>query len=427
MIKIDLIKENNNAKVTMKVSENLWKNSLKNAEKKLIDSLELKGFRKGNVPEAIAKQHISQDKIRTEAVNVVLDKHYSDAIDKIKDEKILSQPSISVEKISDEEVIINVIAELFPEIKIGDFSKINVSFQEPVIDENELKMEIEKSQEIFQGLKNIEDKNHKLQNGDFANIDFVGSVAGKEFEGGKAEGFDLEIGSKQFIDNFEEQLVGMKVNDEKTITVKFPEEYPVEELKGKDADFKVKLNHISKKVELEGDDLKEKLKLYNVSSVEELNKRIENMLLDKKEQESYDKFFNDFIGEVKKLEGFELNVPNSLLAQEINNEFKSFTEKLVNQGMDMKSYLKMLDLSEEDFKEKNLKIAAEDRIKNGLIYSQLLSDLDIKLTDKDFEDEYERISKNQDLSIEEVKKQLPKQMLENTLVYKKLINNLIKK
>ncbi len=427
MIKIDLVKEKDNAKVTMKVSENLWKNSLKSAEKKLIENLELKGFRKGNVPENIAKQHISKDKIRTEAVNVVLDKHYSDAIDKIKDENIISQPSVSVEKISDEEVIINVIAELFPEIKLGDFSKINVSFQEPVLDKDELKVEIEKSQEIFKGLKQVDDEKYQLQNGDFANINFVGSVAGKEFDGGKAEEFELEIGSKQFIDNFEDQLIGMKKGEEKTITVKFPEEYPVEELKGKDADFKVTLNHISKKVELEGEELQKKLKAYNIESIEELHKRIENMLLDKKEQESYDKFFNEFVNEIKNSKEFELDIPNSLLLQEVNNEFKSFAEKLTNQGMDMKSYLKMLSLSEQEFKDKNLKIAAEDRIKNGLIYSQLLSELNIELTDKDFEDEYERIAKNQEMSIDEVKKQLPKQMLQNTLTYKKLVDSLVKK
>ncbi len=426
MIKINVEKNNGNVEVELNISKEKWQKLLERAKKDLMSNLELKGFRKGKVPQNIAEKSISEGQIFNKAVDHALESHYNEAMEKIKDERIVSRPEVQVLKVTNEEAIIKIVSALFPEVKLGDYKNIKVEFVEPEVTDEEFKAEMKQTESLFEQVKIIEDKEHKVVNGDIVNIDFNGKLNGKEFDGGKAEGFDLEIGSKSFIEGFEDQIIGKKSGEKFVVKVTFPNEYPVDELKGKETEFDVKINHVSKKEKATGDELKEKLKQFKLGSMKELEERVKNLLTDRKQQEANDKFFREFVEAIKKSNNEEFKIPETLLKQEIDQEFKSFQDKLSQQGMVMKDYLKMLNMSEQEFKNNNLKKASENRIIDGLIYSFLIEDLGIKLEEKDFEKEFESIAKAQNMKVEEVKAQLNAEMLQNSLIFKKLIEEIKK-
>ncbi len=426
MLKIEKTKKENSIEIDISISGETWDKFLKNSKKDLFNNLELKGFRKGKVPEKIAQKHISDLKIQNKAIDMAIDKHYHDAIKKVKNEKIISRPSFQIEKISNDEVLIKMILILFPEVELGDLKEIKVSYKEPKITQKEIDEEFKQSEKHFMDLDEVKDVDYKIDNGDFANINFVGKLDGKEFENGKADNYDLEIGSKSFIEGFEEQLIGMKKGQEKSINVKFPEEYPDDKLKGQDVTFDVKINSISKNVMLKGEKLKEKFEQFNLKSFDELKSRIKKILLQTKKQESDDKILREFIEVVKKNLDKEIEIPEVLLNDEIEKELKSFKEKLLQQGQDWKEYLKMIGSNEEEFKENNLKISTKNRIIDGILYSKILDNFKIKVTDNDYEKEIEEISKNQKMDIEDLKKQFNKEMLFNAIQFKKLVNKIKK-
>ncbi len=426
MIKIEKVKKENSMEIDINISGEEWEKFLKNSKKELFNNLELKGFRKGKVPEKIAQKNISDLKIQNKAVDMAIEKHYPNLIKKVKNEKVISRPSFRVEKISNEEVLIKMILALFPEIDLGDIKDIKVSYKEPNVTEKEINEEFKQSEKHFMDLNEIKDKDYEIKNGDIVNLNFVGKLKGKEFENGKADNHELEIGSKSFIDGFEDQLIGMKKDQEKVIKVTFPEEYPDSKLKGKEVTFDVKINSISKNVMLKGEELEKRFKQFDLKSFDDLKLRIKKILEQTKKQEADDKLLREFIEIVKKNLNTEINIPDVLLNDEVEKELKSFKEKLLQQGQDWKEYLKMIGSTEEDFKEKNLKISTRNRIMDGLIYSKVIDDFRIKVTDNDYEKEVEEIAKNQKMNVEDLKKQFQKEMLFNSIQFKKLINKIKK-
>lgn len=416
-------KENGNLIVTLKLNGNEWTTFIKEATKKLNENLEVKGFRKGKVPQEIAKKHISSNKVLNEAINIAIDKNSKNVFENIKDEQTISRPEVSIAKVSDSEAEINFTFALAPEIKIGNFKEVKIKYEVPKVEKEELDTQLEQLKPFF---KDTVEEDKIVENNDTVNIDFVGKVNGKEFEGGKSENFDLKIGSKSFIDNFEDQLIGMKKGDKKTITVKFPEEYPSKELKGKEANFDVKINSVKVEKDLSNEEINKKLKPLGYENKDDLIKKMKLMLEEQKEQQAKDTFFKEFVKEVTSKDDSEINIPEILLNQEIDKELKNFSSKLEEQNLNMKQYLEMISSTIEDFKEKNLKPQVQSSITEGLVYQYLIKELDIKVTDKDYTDEIEKIAKQQSMKVEDVEKQIQRQSVEGAMQFNKLIDILIK-
>ncbi|BDV03355.1 MAG: trigger factor [Candidatus Hepatoplasma scabrum] len=427
MKKIDINIENNNINIKLILKEEDWTNILKKVNNDLINKLELKGFRKGKIPIEIAKKHISQEQIWNKGVDEIINSNYDKIIEEFKKHNVISGPKLEVRKITNDEVEINFSGVLFPNIKLGNFDDLKIKYQNEKVTSDDIKKELKKMDNFLIDKKEILDKNYQIKKDDIVIIDFNGKVDGKEFEGGSAKDHELKIGSNSFIGDFENQLINLKVGDSKNINVKFPETYPVKNLSNKNAVFGVKINKVFQEEKLSDKKLTEKLEKIGIKSIEEFHKKIEKMLSERNIQEANDNFFSKFLDEVKKLEKTNIEIPIELIEQELEKEFENFKDRLKQQGMQVKDYFAMLGTDEDNFKKTNLKSNVKNKIENSLIYSKLLKDFKIEISKDDLEKEYNKISKDQNIKVEDVKKEIPEETIRNSLVYQKLINTLINK
>ncbi len=411
--------------VTFSLDGEEWTNLLAKAKKEIFEKLELKGFRPGKVPENIAEKNVSHDQIRSDALNKAIDLHFDSINKEIFKEDVISQPRLEILKITNDEIEVKFISALMPKIKLGDISKIDIAFEVAEVAQEEIDNELASVDKML--TKKVDVKAEAaIVDGNIVNLDFLGKVDGKEFEGGKSEGFDLTIGSKSFIDTFEDQIIGHKVGDEFAVKVNFPETYPEESLKGKPAEFDVKINSVKNEVKLSGEDLDKQLQQMGFKSFADLKDKIVKMSSEKKQQEAKDAYFDKFVDAIGKLKDSKITIPDDLKVQETKKAVQNFEHQLSHQGMKLDDYLKMLKISKEEFIEKNVTPQATKRIMAGLIYSQLIKDLAINVTDEDVKNEIEKIAKENNLSIEEIKKQIPEQNVKSGLTFNKLIEKIKK-
>ncbi|NQX83260.1 MAG: trigger factor [Mycoplasmataceae bacterium] len=424
MANLKLIKNDNYVKVIIKESGDNWTSFINKSKKNLIDNLELKGFRKGNVPEKIAEQNISKKNIWHKAADLLIEVEYSKAIQMLTKEKIATRPTFDINKVTDEEIEAELKSVLMPRIKIGNRDLIKIEFKPEKVTEEEINIEVKQLNEMLTKTINVEDEKAVVKVGDVANIDFLGKTNGKPFEGGDSKDFDLEIGSKSFIDGFEEEIIGMTKGQIKNFKITFSKQYPEKDLAGKEAVFTVTLNMIKKITLLKGKELETKLKSFGFDSKDDIVTRIREVAIEKKEQMENDKFFREYINEIIKLKDTNVIIPQEILDQEIEKEFKRMEVQIVEQGMNMKDYFKMLGTSEIEFRSNNLKDSATKRVRDGLIYSHLIEELKIEVKDEDLESEYKKIAKDSKTSIEKVKKQINKESIESNIIFIKLINKI---
>jgi trigger factor len=359
------------------------------------------------------------------ATELAIDKNYSDVIELLQKENIISRPAIEVQKISDTEFEVNFTSAMMPEIKLGKTSGFKAKPDFKKATKEEIEKELEKMAPHLKAAKEIEEE-RAVKEGDIANINFVGKKDGKAFDGGTAEGFDLKIGSGQFIPGFEEQVKGMKPGEEKDIELTFPDAYPQPDLAGQDVVFEVKLNSIKEEVELEGKEREERLKMMGFSSDEDMKSKIEFMINDQKEAKANDEFFNAVVKEIIEDKGTEVEIPEQLINDEVANQLKTFEQQLAKQGMTLDSYLEMIKTDRETFVEKNMKEGALDRIKHGLIYTQLIKDLKLEITDEMIEKELERIAEIQGVKAKDLKKNVNMDSFKNALTFQELVKLLQK-
>ncbi len=425
MAELKLNKLETTVEVSIKEQGAEWTKLVEAAKKQLMDNLEIKGFRKGKVPANIAEQHISQERVWYTAADKLVEANYNAAMDLLMTEKIATRPSFDVKAVSNESIDAVLTSHLMPEVKLGDRTNINVEYKVEEVTQEEVDAEVAQLDNLLKEAKEVEG-DAPAADGDITNIDFLGKVDGVAFEGGEAKGFDLTLGSKQFIEGFEDQVVGMKVGETKDIEVTFPEAYPQETLAGKPAVFTVTLNAVKKMVDLEGEELKAKLAMYGFESKEEIVERIKEVAADRKEQMANDNFFREYVDAVAALEDTKVSISEAIITQEIEQEFKRFEAQVGQQGMTIDKYLEMLGMSKEEFKEKNLKEASEKRVRDGLIYAQLIEDLGVKVEEADIEAEYAKIAKDSKAEVEQVKEQVQVGSIESNVIFRKLINALKK-
>ncbi len=397
-----------------------WTKLVEAAKKDLIENLEIKGFRKGKVPANIAEKHISEQRVWHEAADKLIQANYEEAIKLLSQEKVATRPTFEVRKVSADEIEAVLASHLMPEVKIGDRSSISVKHEIEEVTQEEIDAEIKQLDALLQEAKDL-GADAVAADGDITNIDFLGKVDGVAFEGGEAKAFDLKLGSKQFVEGFEEQVVGMKIGETKDVNVTFPETYPQEDLKGKPAVFTVTLNAVKRMEDLEGEALQAKLKSFGFESKDEIVTRIKEVATDRKIQMADDKFFRDYVDAIAELSDTEVKISDAIVKQEVEQEYKRFEAQIAQQGMEMKKYLDMLGMSAVEFKEKNLTESATKRVKDGLIYAQLVEELGIKVEEADLEAEYAKIAKDSKATIEDIKKQIQPASIESNVTFKKVI------
>lgn len=378
--------ENNKVKLEITVSNEKFKEAVERAYKKNASKFNIPGFRKGKAPKAIIEKYYGEGVFFEDAVNYILDETYPVAIKENNIEPV-DRPTIDIVKLgNDEDLVYTAEVTVKPEVKLGDYKGIEVKKIAYDVNEEDIQAELNAMRERSARLTT---KDGEVANGDIAVIDFEGFVDGVAFEGGKAENYSLTIGSGTFIPGFEDQLIGAKVGETVDVNVTFPEEYHAENLKGKPALFKVKINEIKTKLLPELDD-EFASEVSEFNTLDELKQDIKARL----EKENAERAKKDLEEEAltKAVETCEVEIPEVMIENEIDYMIKDLDYRLRYQGMDINSYMNMLGIDTETLRNDFKEVAAK-RVKINLVVEAIAKAENIVAQDEEVENRAEEIAK----------------------------------
>lgn len=422
MAKIDTL-SGSKVRIEIEVSSEEFEQGLSAAFEAIKGDVEVKGFRKGKVTRAIFEQHYGVESLYEEGINHVLQETYVDVITENKIE-VVAQPKIdldvtTVEKGKGFSFVATVAVK--PVVTLGEYKGIKFAKQSTEVTEEAITADIDRLLE--QNAELVLKEEGTLENGDTAIFDFDGSVDGVPFEGGKADNYELAIGSGQFIPGFEDQMIGMTVEEEKDVKVTFPENYQAEDLQGKDAVFKVKLHEMKVRelptltdefvleLDKEGIDTVEALK---AETVERLTKALEEK--NKRDRIDY------AVDEAAKNASFEL--PEEMIAEEKNRLVDNVTQQAKQYNLDLDTYLGFTGITREDF-EKNLLKDAEKSIGYNLVVEAVAKEENIEVSEEDLEVLYTELAGQYKMGVEQVKASVNSQALNSEAVYRKTLDFLV--
>lgn len=411
--------EKSTVKVTIKITEKEWNEAIDAAYEKSKGKYSLPGFRKGKVPKHLIESTYGKGIFYEDAINYAFPKYYGEFLDKETSVFPVGSPDLDIKDVSDKGITMEAIVPVKPEVKLGEYKGIKFI-------EKEYKV---KSEDIDEELSRLQDRNARFvevtdraaKNGDTAVIDFSGSIDGVKFDGGTAEKQTIVLGSKTYIPGFEEQIVGMKIGEDRDITVKFPDDYGAKELAGKEAVFAIKLHELKKKElpELTDDFIKDAT---GTATIEEYRKEIEARFAkqnaDRAERELEDEIVQ------KVTEGATMEIPDALIESQIDRMVEEMRYRLSYQGLKLEDYLKYADKTMESYRE-SFKEQAEKTVKSQLAIEQIISDEKIEATDADVEERIAEMAKAQGKEVPDVKNNLGARQLDyvkNEIVVKKLFD-----
>lgn len=379
-------KENSVVEIEFTMDKEQFNAELDKAFKQNAKKFKVPGFRNGMVPRAVVEKTYGEGVLYEFVIENTVDEAYRTAVIE-NNLEIVSRPELDIKQIGkDKDFIFVVNVCVKPEAKVSDYKGIEVKKVSTRVTKKEVEEELESIREKNARIVTVEDR--ELKNGDISVIDFEGFVDGVAFEGGKGENFELTIGSGQFIPGFEDQMVGMKVDEERDVNVKFPEEYHAENLAGKDATFKVKLHEIKEKVLPELDDEFAKdvsefdtLEDYKKDLNKKVKERKENQAKAQKEQEAIEKF----------IEKVEVVVPEGMIDEEVEKMLEEMNANLSYQGLNIDMYLQYMGMSLEDYKAQ-MRDQAAKRIKLNLGLEAVAAEEKVEVTDEEIDAKIKELS-----------------------------------
>ena len=324
-----------------------WESILDKAFNKDVKNAKIDGFRKGHVTKELFINKYGVSALFESAANIAI----NDAFEMVlKDKEVdpIIRPMVDILTIDETHIELKFEIVNKPKVLVKKYKGLGVKKEEAKVTKDEIKKEIEK---LVSTYAELIIKDGSVENGDTAVIDFEGFIEGVAFQGGKADNYSLEVGGAQFIPGFEEQIVGMKKSDTKDIKVKFPEDYHSEELKGKEALFKIKVNEIKRKeLPKMDEDFFADLTIPNIKSESDLEKHFELELKAKKGREVEEKFVENLIHEAAK--SVSVEIPEELIEEELHKMIDQVSNQVKNLGLSIEQYYEMTNSSESDMKVK---------------------------------------------------------------------------
>ena len=386
--------------ITIKIEGEEWKKALEEAYLENNKKAKIDGFRPGKAPYDVFVKHYGVESLFMDAADKVLQPAYLKAI---TDSKLVPvvEPKVDLKGVSEKEVefVFTIITK--PELKIKKYEGLKIKKDKLEVKENEIQDEIDR---LLEQYAELVIKEGTVENGDTVIIDYEGSVDGVPFDGGKAQNQSLVIGSKTFIPGFEEQLIGMEKESEKDINVVFPEDYHAENLKGKEAVFKVKVHEIKTKKNRELDDeFFEDLGMEGVNSVETLKDAIKEHLEAHKKTDIENKFVDDMLDAISK--ETEVDIPEEMVEDEINHLIKRFEDQLKYQGASLDLYYKLTNSTEEALRSQVEKEAFKN-VLYRLILEELVKILKIEVSDEETKEEIKKMAEEYHATEDEILKEL---------------------
>ncbi len=391
-------KAKNIHEITLKVEGTEWEQEIEKAFKKVSQKIKVDGFRPGKAPRAMIEKKYGKEALYMDAVDNILSERYTKVLLDSKLEPVV-QPKVDIKKVDEKGVELVFTITTRPEVNIKKYKNLGIKKEEIKVTKKEAEEKVEQLQKQY---AEIVIKEGKIEEGDTAVIDFEGFNDGVAFEGGKGANYPLEIGSHTFIPGFEEQLIGMIKDEEKDINVTFPEDYPSEDLKGKDVVFKIKVREVKTKTL---PDLNEEffldLGMEDVKTKEELIEKMKEEIKADKEYHAENKYVDALLDEI--IKNTEVELPEEFIENEVHRMLHQFEDNVKMQGLTLEQYCEFIKTDVKSIEEQ-MKPEAIKRVKSRLILEEIAGLEKIEISDEEAEKEAEHMATHYQMTKEELLK-----------------------
>ncbi len=392
--------EKNMAKLTVEVSAEQFEEALKTSYIKNKNRFSVPGFRKGKVPQSLVEKMYGEEVLYEDAINEVLNRTYSDAADESGLE-IDSRPEIDVTQVKKgQPMIYTATVAVKPEVTLGEYKGIEVERAKPEVTDADIEAEIKKAQDQNSRLIAVEDR--PVADGDQTVIDFAGSVDGTAFEGGTAEDYPLTIGSHSFIEGFEEQIIGMSLNEEKDIEVTFPENYHAADLAGKPAVFKVKVKEIKVKELPEVDD-EFASEVSDFETLDEYKADLREKLEKTKQAQATAENENNVVAKV--VENASMDIPEAMIDLQVDNMIDDYAANMRRQGLSLEQYFQFTGMTMEQLRDE-VRPEAQQRIRTRLVLEAVVAAEKIEASDESVEEELKKMAERYKMEPDQIKESM---------------------
>lgn len=409
--------ETNRYQLEILIDGEKFRDAIRQAYKKNGKKINVPGFRKGKAPLHIVETYYGAEVFFEDALNLLYNDVVEEAINesglKVIDDK-MDFDLVSISKADG--VDFKVSLTTYPEIELKKYKGLKAEKQPVKVEASEITAELKSLAERNARMISVEDR--AAEKGDTAVIDFEGFVDGKAFDGGKAEGHSLELGSGQFIPGFEDSIIGHNIGEEFDVNVTFPKDYGAEDLAGKPAVFKVKLHEIKIRELPEIDDEFAK-DVSEFDTLKEFKADLKKKALERKEKASEEALENELVQQI--VDGIEGEIPEAMFEKRLNQSVEEFAYRLQSQGMDFDTYLKYTGGTVDDFK-KNFRPQAETQVKYRLALEKIVELEDIKADGDAVEAEYKKLADGYGVDVDKVKAVIPQSEVEKDVAVGKAID-----
>ena len=411
-------KENGKYLANITIEKEEWDKALNTAYEKNKGKFNIPGFRKGHAPRNIIEKTYGTGAFMNEALDEVYYLSYTQILRENEEVKPVDAPSLDINKIDENGVEMVMTLQCIPEFELAQHTGLTFTREKVEVKDEDIEEAIRR--ELLRGSRLVE-TNKPVKVDDYVTLDFDGYVDGKQFDGGKAENYQLQIGSHSFIDTFEDQLVGLNIGDKKDVEVTFPAEYHAKELAGKPATFKCAIKNIRERIMPE---LNEEFVSNSTEfeTVEEYRASIKERLTKEANDRADIELDNDILDKI--IDDTVVTIPDVMVEDEFNRQFKGMENQMRYQGLTLEDYAKYTNKTVDEIKE-DVRKGATRNVKARLVLEKLLRTNNLDITDADIDNRIEEMAKNVGKTLEEYKKQVNNDMVNhiaNELLMKKLLN-----
>lgn len=408
-------KNNNVATLVIEIEKELMEKGAQAAYLKQRKNIMIPGFRKGKAPRKMIEAMYGAHVFYEDGLDEIFPEVYEGTVMAQKEFKAIGRPSLVDLKIGDDGVTtLTLTTETYPEVTLGQYQGVEVEKVEAAVTDEQVEAELN---QMAQNVASTETVERAAEMGDTANIDFLGTVDGVAFEGGKGENFDLKLGSGQFIPGFEEQVVGMNAGEEKDVNVTFPEDYHAKDLAGKAAVFHVKVNKLSVTIVPAVDDELAK-DVSEFDTLEELKADIRAKKLEQMQKQLNTAFEQAVVEKVA--ENATVDVPGALVDAELDQQMQNFAYQLQMSGYSVEQYAKMMGGDMSTLRQA-FKPAAEKQAKANVVLEKVAEVENITVSDEEVENELAEMAKQYEMELEKVKELVPTDEITTSLKTRKTI------
>lgn len=416
-------------KSSNKVDTNVWelevsvdgdtfKDAVTKAYLKQRKNITIPGFRKGKAPRAFIEKYYGEGVFYEDALEAIYPDAVASAIEEAKLEPVDTPYDLEIPEMGNDGVTMKFKVTVKPEVELGEYKGLKATKKSTKVTADEVKAELARMQEQNSTVSDVDDR--AVKKNDIVVIDFEGFVDGKAFEGGKAEKYELTIGSNQFIPGFEDQIIGHKIGDEFDVNVKFPEDYQAD-LASKDAVFKIKLHGIKvKDVPALDDEFAKDVSEFD--TLDELKKDIKKQLEKRKNDDAENELHNTLLEEVAK--GIKAEIPEAMIEKTIDDDINEYSYRLQSQGLKLETYLKYTGMDMKGFRE-GFKERAETQVRLNLALEKIIEKEKIEVTEEDIEAEYKKYTDAYNMDIDTIKKAVSAESLKPELASRKAIDLIV--